>query len=124
MTSPRGPNAAKADRRQQRRLERLICEDEKRGVGSIQDAAFFEQNPDRNFRMRLATPGEIAATEIICNDGAPLPLPESALWWTIIKQVRPGVRMRAQVYAPLPSWPFGEIPEHVARDVFTTAFEE
>ena len=39
----------------QRRLQRLIREDEERGVGSIQDSAFFEQNPQRNFRMRLAT---------------------------------------------------------------------
>jgi hypothetical protein len=112
---------AKADRRQQRRLERLIRKDEKRAVGSIEDAAFFEQNPKRNFRMRLATPGEIAATEIIGNGGAPLPLPEGALWWTIIKQVSPGVRFRVQVYAPLPPWPLKEIPEQVAREVFNVA---
>jgi hypothetical protein len=119
----RAPNPTKSrpQRAVQRRLERLACEDEERGVGSIEDAAFFEQNPERNFRMRLATPGEIAATEIISNDGAPLPLPENALWWTVIKQVSPGVRMRMQVYAPLPPLPLKEIPEQVAREVFNSA---
>jgi hypothetical protein len=121
MTSPRASNAAKADRRQKRRLERLIRKDEKRGVGSIQDAAFFEQNPERNFRMRLATSGEIAATEIISNNGAPLPLPENALWWTVIKQVAPGLRMRMQVYAPLPPLPLKDIPEEAAREIFNLA---
>jgi hypothetical protein len=108
----------------QRRLRRLIREDEERGVGSIQDAALFEQNADRNFRIRLATPGEIAATEMIKKAGKPLPLPDDALCWTVVKQVGPGVRMRFQVFAPLPPWPLNDIPEHVAREVFNLAAGE
>jgi hypothetical protein len=105
----------------QRRLRRLIREDEERGVGSIQDAAFFEQNPDRNFRIRLATPGEIAATEMINNAGKPLALPDDALCWTVIKQVASGVRICLRVFAPLPPWPLKEIPEQIAREVFNLA---
>ena len=107
----------------QRRLQRLIREDEERGVGSIQDSAFFEQNPQRNFRMRLATQGEIAVTELISNNGMPLAVPENAMWWVVIKQIAPGVRMRMQVYAALPPGPLNDIPEHVAQKVFTAAAE-
>lgn len=113
------PNSRKTQRRQQRHLERLIRKDEERGIGSIQDSAFFEQNPQRNFRMRLATPGEIAATEIISNAGAPLSLPADCLWWTVIKQLAPGVRMRRQVYGPLPPGPIDNIPERIAQEIFS-----
>ena len=41
--------------RQQLDPERLAREDEERGSGWAGDAEFFRQNPDRGFRMRLAT---------------------------------------------------------------------
>ena len=66
---------------------------------------------------------EIAATEIISNKGAPLSLPDDALWSIVIKQIAPGVRIRTQVYAPLPPGPFNEIPEEVAREIFNFAAE-
>jgi hypothetical protein len=100
----------------QRKLKRLIRADEERGVGSIQDSAFFKQNPQRSFRMRLATQGEIAATELIGNNEKPLALENDALWWMVIKQVAPSVGMRCQVYAPL--------PEAIAEEVFALAVGE
>ena len=73
--------------------------------------------------MRLATQGEIAVTELISNNGMPLAVPENAMWWVVIKQIAPGVRMRMQVYATLPPGPLNDIPEHVAQKVSTAAAE-
>ena len=50
-------------------------------------------------------------------------LPADALWWIVIKQIAPGVRIRTQVYAPFPPGPFNEIPEEEAREIFNLAVE-
>ena len=109
------------EQRVQRRLERLIRKDDARGVGSVQDSAFFKRNPGRSFRMRLASPGEIAAIKVLSNKETPLQLPRNAFWWTVVKQIAPGVRARLQAYAPLPPGEFGEVPEEIAREIFGLA---
>ena len=97
-----------------RRMKRLLAEDEERGIGSIQDAAFFKENPHRNFRMRLATPGEVATLELMA-----LRTPsDDTVLWSVIKQVAPGMRMRVPVFAPPPLGPITEIPEHLAQHMF------
>jgi hypothetical protein len=99
----------------QERLDRLVAEDEARGVGSIQDAAYFEQHPTRRYRMRLATPGEIRAMEIV--EGPQTP-PGDAFWWVAIKQLHPRVHVHVHITAPLPPGPIADIPEHVVRKIF------
>ena len=96
-------------------LSRLVGEDEERGVGSIQDAAYFEERPGRRYRMRLATPNELGALEVV---EGPQTLPADCFRWIAIKQLTPGVRVRAYLSAPLPPGPIADIPEHVARAAF------
>ncbi len=60
------------DRAGGRRLVRAMRKDERRGVGSAEDSAFFKANPTRNHRMRLATANEIAVFD---SAEAPRPVP-------------------------------------------------
>jgi hypothetical protein len=99
-------------------LGRLMGEDEERGIGSTQDAAYFKQQPTRNYRMRLATSAEIEAMDLV---NGPHPLTGGAFRWVVIKQLCPGVRVRVHISAPLPPGPIADIPEHVARDTFEYA---
>jgi hypothetical protein len=102
---------------QRRRLEALIAEDEARGRGSIDDRAFFIRHPERVYRMRLATPGEIETIAVI--DGAPfVPHREELFAWTIVRQIAPGLRLRVGITAPLPEAPVDDIPEDIARGIF------
>jgi hypothetical protein len=96
----------------QRRLERLIREDEQ----SIDDSAFFARNPDRNFRVRLATSHELAAVERA--GGTLPPLAEDRFWWTAIKQLAPGVRVFLHVEGPAPIGAVPNIDEATAREIF------
>jgi hypothetical protein len=48
-----------------KKLDRMAAEDEQLGRGSAGDRLFFERNPDRNYRARLATSYEVAALEMI-----------------------------------------------------------
>jgi hypothetical protein len=106
------------DRASRRRLETLLQKDDRRGRGSADDSKFFAANPQRNFRMRLATPCEIEATQIMSNKGRPLWLPDDTVWWTVVWQITPGVRKRCQVYAPVPLGSVNGIPEQVAQEIF------
>ena len=47
----------------------------------------------------------MSSKELTAN-GTPLSPP---LWWTVIKQIAPGVRMRQWVYAPLPPGPLNDV---------------
>jgi hypothetical protein len=98
----------------QQRLNRLIAEDERNGVGSVADRSFFEQHPDRSYRMRLATPNEVAVAEL---NGSPPPTGGQFVWMAV-RQVAPGVRMRLQVNAAPPVGPIADIPEDVVREIF------
>jgi hypothetical protein len=104
-------------RKTQRRLERLIAADESLGVGSIDDSAFFEQHPERRFRLRLATPNESAVVALIgdvTNDSH-----DERFDWMLIKQIAPGVRARMGLFATMPpGYCGGEISEEIARATF------
>jgi hypothetical protein len=106
------------DRASRRRLERALAEDDRRGVGAAEDAAFFEANPDRTYRMRLATLGEIAAFDVAGRAGASS---ADGLWWlVVVRQLAPGERAVVRIYTPLPSWPLDETSEQLVRAVFDT----
>ncbi len=105
------------DRKIQRRLDQLVADDENAGIGSSDDAAFFERHPERNFRMRLATANEIATTELL--GGATSQIDDQRFDWMVIKQIATGVRMRMGVRAAVPlAFTGDEIPEEVARAVY------
>ena len=83
------------------RLDRLAAEDDRLGRGSADDRLFFQRNPNREFRARLATPYEVAAFEMIAEAPA---LPGELFLWTLVRQVIPGIRMRRYVATPLTGW--------------------
>lgn len=75
-------------RPQRRRIKRLALENEP----TIEaDRRFFERRPDRNFRVRLASPAECESLRI--HDGHTVD--EGSRWYTAVRQVRPGWRLRA-----------------------------
>jgi hypothetical protein len=59
-------------------------------AASEDDRAWFEANPNRSFRARPQVPGEWPA-------GALSRLPHGQFWFTVINQVKPGVRMRLPI---------------------------
>lgn len=56
------------------------------------DREWFAANPERSYRVRLLVAGEIACPRV-AGDG---------LWYVAVRQIRPGVRVRAAgyLYAP------------------------
>jgi hypothetical protein len=101
-------------------LELLIADDEKAGIGSVSDAEFFRRNPNRTYRMRLATTNEIAAAAIVL--GRQDREDDHLLWFMAVKQIAPGIRLRFGFKTALPvGIPIRDIPERFARGVFTAA---
>jgi hypothetical protein len=98
-----------------RRLRQLLAQDERAGRGSVEDARFFEQHPERNFRLRLATPGEVAEREMF---GVSVQRPGDHFCWIAIKQITPGLRVRLHAEGPAPVGPIADISEAIARAVF------
>jgi hypothetical protein len=70
----------------------MAAEDDRLGRGSADDRAFFERNPDRNYRARLATAYEVAWHDEM-NPNAPAALPGDLFLWVLVRQIAPGVRM-------------------------------
>ena len=56
------------------------------------DREFFDRHKDRSHRLRLASRAEIAAYSLIGDK--PNRLPEGQAWYSAIRQVRPGIRLR------------------------------
>lgn len=82
--------------RQQRRAMQRHAEDADRAVEG--DRRFFARWPARTYRIRLLSQAERRQVEIF--RGKPIqPLPDQAVF-TVIKQLAPGVRMRATVIGP------------------------
>jgi hypothetical protein len=80
----------------------------------LSDRTFFDQHPRRQFRVRPAFAVEI---EDFARHGAiQRTLPEELCWWTVVHQIRPGIRMRFPLAAPhhFPT----EVPEGQARNVW------
>ena len=76
---------------------------------------FFDRNKDRSHRLRLAPRAEITASALA--DRKPADLPEDMAWYTAIRQVRPGVRLR--VVMPCASGADVDIfPEDECRKIY------
>jgi hypothetical protein len=78
------------------------------------DAEWFASHPDRNYRIRLATPLEIE----IESDGKE-PVPDGFRVYAIIWQMRPGVR--AHVYMLSNTGDQADATEEKAKTLFTIA---
>ena len=76
----------------------------------MSDEAFFEANPQRKYRLRLATQAEIEGLEVE-------PVPDRAVPWAVMSRDR-----RFFMYLPpppsAPPWPLNEAPEDLAKAVF------
>jgi hypothetical protein len=80
------------------------------------DRAFFEQHPQRRYRLRPAWDAEIEQNRL---RGECTSLPAGLCWWVAVHLIAPGVRMRQLLGAghDLPIDP----PEKVAREMFERA---
>ncbi len=85
---PPGDFLTRADRR---RIETLAA-----AVGRVTDgdARFFERFPDRRHRVRLASPAEVE-TDAILKGQPDISTTPGSRWVAIVKQLVPGVRVRA-----------------------------
>ena len=109
------PRERRSHKPRRKKLERLAAEDDRLGRGSADDRAFFENNPSREYRARLATPYEVAAFEMRVE--APT-MPGGLFLLTLVHQIIPGIRMRRYVAAPPPVGPRADMDEATARDLF------
>jgi hypothetical protein len=91
------------------------------------DRLYFEQHPHRTHRIRSSHPCEIAQNEIV--EGKPLTLPPGLRWFTVVKNIIPGIRARLHTahYDNAPT----DVDETTAREVYaqletphTQAFEQ
>jgi hypothetical protein len=84
-------------RPQKRKLKRLTDK-----LDSLLDAdrRFFERRPDRSYRVRRAFKPENEIVDLLAEDGDPIP--EGMVRLFIVRQIRPGLRMR--VYAKGSDW--------------------
>ncbi|MCJ2116558.1 hypothetical protein MKK65_08185, partial [Methylobacterium sp. J-001] len=82
-------------RRQRRQMKRLGEEADRAVEG---DRRYFDRWPHRTYRIRLISSAERKQLEIF--QGHPIrPTPDQAVF-TVMKQLAPGVRMRATVIGP------------------------
>lgn len=79
------------------------------------DAAFFDRHHDRTHRVRLAAAAEVAQNQIMAPDEDLTPVP-GARWIVLVKQLRPGVRLRA--FAQATGADDFDLSEAEARDLY------
>ena len=96
------------------RLDLMEAEDERLGRGIAGDRAFFEDNSNREYRARLATPYEVAWHDEM-NPNALAAPPGDLFLWVVVRQPAPGMRMRRFGYGPPPR---ADIDEAAACDLF------
>lgn len=82
--------------RQQRRQMKRLAEEADRAVES--DRRFFDRRPDRTYRLRLLSGAERQQIEIV--QGKPIRPPPDQAVFVVMKQLAPGVRMKATVIGP------------------------
>ena len=81
------------------------------------DAAFFERWPERRHRVRLAAASEVAQNAILVQDNDLEPQP-GARWIVLVKQLHPGVRLRA--FAQATGANDFDLGEDEARDLYAS----
>ena len=100
-------------RAERRRLQRLGDRVDRVTQG---DARFFERFPDREYRVRVT-----AAVELEIDAGSDrkeeiVPLEPELRWYTIVRQIAPGVRIRVKTQGPADH--DVDLPEDVARHLY------
>jgi hypothetical protein len=88
-----------------------VCEEIDRTVWPL-DRKFFDDNPQREFRIRPAEAVEIAEVELAHSIAVPIPPGNGA--YILVRQFAPGVRLRRMIIVPVID-PWTEPPEAVAR---------
>jgi hypothetical protein len=78
------------------------------------DRRFFDCHKHRNYRLRQAGQIEIEPKEI--TTGARMEPPSGKRWFTIVRQVRPGVRVRLSIALPETTGP--DISERECEALF------
>ena len=103
----------KLTRNQRRQIEKLSPHVDEVTQG---DRVWFENNPDRHHRIRFASECEIASHEII--EGRLLQPPPPFRWFTIVRKVYPGARIRVYAVAHAEAPTGLHVPEECAREAF------
>jgi hypothetical protein len=103
----------KLTRNQGRQIEKLSPHVDRVTQG---DMVWFENNPDRYHRIRFASECEVAAIEIM-EDRLMQP-PPPFRWFTIVRNVYPGARIRVFAVAPGGASTGLDVPEECAREAF------
>ena len=101
----------RAERRQIERLGELVRE------VTETDRQFFERFPRRRHRVRVASEVEISQIEIV--EGKPATVPNGCRVFTAVRNVGPGMRLRAFVYAT--EGAETDLDEANARSIFEAA---
>ena len=81
------------------------------------DRVFFERRPDRMHRVRFSHQAEIRQNEII--DGKPETVPPGFRWFTVVRNVYPGARIR--LYVMNLEDAETDLDEATAREIFEWA---
>jgi hypothetical protein len=92
--------------------ERALAQDNSAAL----DKAWFQRNPHRQYRARLATLEEM--NKLTACNAMPRPMPANMQVWTCVKQIFPGYRERHYRSAAVPPWMTHDVPEHIARMFF------
>jgi hypothetical protein len=103
-------------RKQRRRMDVLA---ERVDKITQADARFFERRPDRQHRVRRASPAEIEQAEIV---GGPVWVPPECAVFTVVRNIAPGVRLRVFMRAPADS--DTDVSEEVVRTIYEAAATE
>jgi hypothetical protein len=101
-------------REQQRVMKKLA---ERVDRVSQADRRFFERFPHRQHRVRITSQAELGQNEIL--NGEPVWLPPGYRWFTVVKNVAPGVRFRLFVRNERDAET--DLPESLARELFEDA---
>jgi hypothetical protein len=102
---------------QQRRMKKLA---ERVDHVSQADKRFFERFSGRQHRVRLSSAAEIEQTEIL--QGEPVWLPAGYRWFTVVRNVAPGARLR--LFVRYLEDAETDLDEATAREIFELASTE
>jgi hypothetical protein len=102
---------------QQRQMKKLA---ERVDRVSQADRRFFERFPHRKHRVRLASQAEIGQNEIL--QGETVWLPPGYRWFTVVRNVAPGARLR--LFVRYLEDAETDLDEATAREIFELASTE
>jgi len=105
----------KLTRNQRRQIEKLAPHVERLTEA---DRVFFDQHPDRQHRVRHTGEAELADIETM--EGKLMKPPTDCRWFTIVRNVVPGARIRIFVANYNDTETGLDVPEEFARTVFDT----